>query len=164
MNIRPATRTDLPAILDIYNWAVLNTAATNDYEPHTLDMREAWFEAHLRDNYPIFVAQNSDGQIAGWSSLSRYKDRIGYRFTAEDSVYVASDSQGTGVGTALLPPLIAAARPLGLHAIVAGIDSANEASLRLHARFGFEKVAHFKETGYKFDRWLSVVYMELLLA
>jgi hypothetical protein len=57
MNIRPAVRADLPAILDIYNWAVLNTAATNDYEPHTLEMRIAWFDSHLRDNYPVFVAQ-----------------------------------------------------------------------------------------------------------
>lgn len=162
MNIRPAVRADLPAILDIYNWAVLNTAATNDYEPHTLEMRIAWFDSHLRDNYPVFVAQTGDGQIVGWSSLSRYRERIGYRFTVEDSVYVAPDSRGVGVGTALLPPLIEAGRQLGLHAIVAGIDSDNEASIRLHARFGFEKVACFKEVGYKFDRWLSVVYMELL--
>ncbi|HZO87369.1 MAG TPA: GNAT family N-acetyltransferase [Chthonomonadaceae bacterium] len=163
MRIRPATHADLPAILDIYNEAVLNTTASYDYEPHTPEQRTAWFEEHIQTNYPVFVAQDGTGRVVGWSALSPYRNRVGYRYTAETSVYVASDRRGQGIGKLLLPPLIEAARQTGLHALVAGIDAEGEASLRLHAAFGFEKVAHFKQVGYKFGRWLDVIFMELLL-
>ncbi len=163
MNIRPASRNDLPAILEIYNEAVLNTTATYDYDPRTLEHRVAWFEDHEKHDYPVFVAVVEDDRIAGWSSLNRYHDRNGYQFTTENSVYVAADQRGKGVGTLLMPPLIQAARERGLHAILAGIDAQNEASIRLHVNFGFEKVAHFRQVGFKFGRWLDVVYMERLL-
>src|SRR5882672_5968943 len=152
MNIRPASRADLPSVLEIYNEAVLNTTATYDDEPRTLEHRVAWFEDHEKHNYPVFVAEAEAGRIAGWSSLNRYHDRRGYRFTTENSVYVAADRRGRGVGRLLMPPLIQAARDRGLHAILAGIDAENEASLRLHTKFGFEKVAHFRQVGFKFGR------------
>jgi phosphinothricin acetyltransferase len=163
MNVRPATRDDLPGILEIYNEAVLNTTATYDYEPRTLEHRSAWFEDHVKNNYPVFVAVNESGRVVGWSSLNRYHDRKGYQFSTENSVYVAADQRGKGIGKLLMPPLIEAARQRGLHAILAGIDAQNEVSIRLHASFGFVKVAHFKQVGFKFGRWLDVVYMELLL-
>jgi len=162
MNIRPATRADLPAILEIYNEAVLNTTASYDYEPRTLEHRTAWFEDHQKTNLPVFVAEDASGRIAGWSALNRYHERVGYRFTAENSVYVAADQRGRGIGKLLLAPLIPAARERGLHAIIAAIDAANEASIRLHAAFGFERVGHFKQVGHKFGRWLDVIYMEKL--
>jgi phosphinothricin acetyltransferase len=161
--VRPATHADLPAILEIYNDAVLHTTASYDYEPRTLENRVAWFEDHQKSNYPVFVAVDEAGHAAGWSSLSRFHDRFGYRFTTENSVYVAADQRGKGIGKLLLAPLIESARTQGLHAIIAVIDAQNEASLRLHARFGFEKVGHFKQTGFKFGRWLDVVYMELIV-
>jgi L-amino acid N-acyltransferase YncA len=161
--IRPATCADLSAILDIYNEAVLNTTATYDYEPHTLEARRAWFDEHVRDNYPVFVAQNGDGRVVGWGSLSKFRPRVGYRFTAEDSVYVAADQRGRGIGKSLLQPVIQAARDLGLHAVMAGIDADGKASIRLHAYFGFVQVAYLKQVGWKFGRWLDVVYMELSL-
>ena len=108
----------------------------------------------------MFVAVEGAGRVAGWSALNPFHARFGYRFTAENSVYVAADRRGQGVGKLLLPPLIEGARVKQLHAIIAAIDAANEASLRLHAAFGFEKVGHFKETGFKFGRWLDVVYLE----
>jgi phosphinothricin acetyltransferase len=89
---------------------------------------------------------------------------MGYRFTAENSVYVAAALRGHGIGKLLVPPLIEAAQRRGLHAIIAAIDATNEASLRLHAAFGFEKVGHFKQVGFKFGRWLDVVYMERLIS
>ena len=163
MNVRPATRDDLPGILEIYNEAVLNTTATYDYEPRTLEHRIAWFEDHEKHNYPVFVAVNESGRVVGWSALNRYHDRKGYQFSTENSVYVAADQRGKGIGKLLMPPLIEAARQRGLHAILAGIDAQNEVSIRLHASFGFVKVAHFKQVGFKFGRWLDVVYLELLL-
>lgn len=163
MLVRPALDPDLPGILEIYNEAVLNTTATYDCEPRTMEHRVAWFEEHQKLDYPVFVAQDDSGRIVGWSALNQYHARPGYRFTTENSVYVAADQRGRGVGKLLMPPLVAAARERGLHAILAGIDATNQASLRLHASFGFEQVARFKEVGFKFGRWLDVIYMELLL-
>ena len=111
----------------------------------------------------MFVAVNDAGRVAGWSALNNYHDRRGYQFTTENSVYVAADLRGKGIGKLLMRPLVDAARQRGLHAILAGIDAENEASIRLHASFGFVTVAHFKQVGFKFGRWLDVVYMELLL-
>ena len=161
--IRPATAADLPGILEIYNEAVLNTTATYDYEPRTLEQRAAWFEERTREGYPVFVAVDGADRVVGWSALNPFHARIGYRFTAENSVYVAADMRGKGLGKLLLPPLIAGAQAKGLHAIIAAIDAENAASIRLHVAFGFEKVGHFKQTGFKFNRWLDVVYMERLL-
>src|ERR1043166_1432437 len=152
MQIRPATHTDLPGILEIYNDAVLHTTATYDYELRTLEHRTQWFEERQRDHYPVFVAVEAGGRVTGWSALNPFHTRIGYRFTAENSVYVAADRRGEGIGKRLLAPLVAGAESLGLHAIIAAIDAENAASIRLHAAFGFEKVGHFKQTGFKFGR------------
>lgn len=163
MKVRPATHGDLPGILEIYNEAVLNTTATYDYEPRTLEHRVAWFEDHAKSGHPVFVAVNEAGRVVGWSALNRYHDRKGYQFTTENSVYVAAGQRGRGIGKLLMKPLLEAARQRGLHSVLAGIDAENEASVRLHASFGFVKVAHCKQVGFKFGRWLDVVYMELLL-
>ena len=163
MIVRAATHADLSGILEIYNEAVLNTTASYDYEPRTLEHRVAWFDDHLKNNYPVFVAANDQSRVVGWSALNRFHDRIGYRFTAENSVYVAADQRGKGIGTLLMPPLIDGARDRGLHAILALIDAENESSIRLHVRFGFERAALLKQVGFKFNRWLDVVYMERLL-
>lgn len=163
ITIRPATEADLPGLLEIYNDAVLHTTATYDYEPRTLEQRRQWFEDHQRDNYAVFVAADEAGRIVGWSALNPYHARPGYRFTTENSVYIAADRRGQGIGKQLLEPLIEAARSRGLHVIIAAIDATNEASLRLHARFGFEQVGHFKQVGFKFDRWLDVIYLEKIV-
>ncbi|HMJ66882.1 MAG TPA: GNAT family N-acetyltransferase [Candidatus Binatia bacterium] len=163
MTVRPATRADLPGILEIYNDAVLTTTATYDYEPRTMEHRVVWFEEHAKQDYAIFVAEDGNGSIVGWSALNPYHARMGYRFTTENSVYVATKHRCKGIGRMLLAPLIEAARKRGLRAIIAAIDADNDVSIRLHARFGFEKVGHFKRVGFKFNRWLDVIYMELLL-
>jgi len=129
MQIRLATPDDLPGILEIYNDAVLNTTATYDYEPRTMEHRRAWFEDHVKTNYPVFVAVDPAGRVVGWSSLSRYHDRMGYRFTCENSVYVAADRRGQGIGKLLLAPLIEAARERKFRAIIAAIDAANPVSI-----------------------------------
>src|SRR5436190_8727885 len=165
MKVRPAERDDLPQILEIYNEAVLNPTASYDYEPRTLEHRIAWYEEHLKNNYPIFVAQSlaAQGRVVGWSALNPFHTRMGYRFTTENSVYVAADQRGKGIGKLLMPPLIDAARERNFRAIIAVIDAQNESSIRLHARFDFEKVAYLKQVGFKFGRWLDVVYMERLV-
>ncbi len=96
MIIRPAEAEDLPQILEIYNEAVLNTTATYDCEPRTLEHRRAWFEDHAKQHYPVFVAINGGRQVVGRSALNRYHDRWGYRFTSENSIYVAAGWRGGG--------------------------------------------------------------------
>jgi L-amino acid N-acyltransferase YncA len=163
ITIRPATREDLPAILKIYNDAVVTTTATYDYEPRTLEHRVAWYEDHINNGYPIFVAIDENGTIVGWSSLSRYHDRQGFRYTTENSIYIAESHRGRGIGKQLLQPLIETARKQNFRVIIAAIDAENKVSIKLHEKFGFEVVGHFKKVGYKFDRWLDVIYMELLV-
>jgi L-amino acid N-acyltransferase len=141
----------------------LHTTASYDYEPRTLEHRMAWFEDHLKHDYAVFVAVAADQRVVGWSALNRYHDRLGYQYTAENSIYIAADMRGRGIGKQLLSPLIEAARDRSLHAILAAIDASNQASIRLHAGLGFQTVGHFKEVGFKFGRWLDVVHMELLL-
>jgi L-amino acid N-acyltransferase len=123
----------------------------------------AWFDSHLEADLAMFVAEDENGRIVGWSCLNKYHDRMGYRFTTENSVYVAADQRGKGIGKLLLAPLVDAARKRGFHAIIAVIDASNDVSIRLHARFGFFEVGRFKQIGYKFNRWLDVSYMELLI-
>jgi L-amino acid N-acyltransferase len=162
IQIRNATEQDLPAILDIYNDVIVNTTAVYDYEPHTLEMRRAWFNTKKEQGFPVFVAED-DGKLLGLSSIGPFRAWAAYQYSVENSVYVASEARGRGIGKLLIPPLIEAARQLKLHTIIAGIDASNEASIRLHRRFGFEEVAHFKQVGWKFNRWLDLKFLQLML-
>lgn len=162
MIIREATLEDLPQLLDIYNDVIVNTTAVYDYEAHTLDMRRQWFEIKQQQGFPVFVAEEN-GEIAGFSSIGPFRAWQAYKFTVENSVYVKASFRGRGVAKMLMQPLIDAARALGLHTIVSGIDATNEASINLHKAFGFEEVAHFKQVGYKFGRWLDLKFLQLVL-
>jgi len=166
MNIRicPAEPTHIAAILDIYNEAVRNTTASYDYEPHTLEQRMRWFEQHQQLALPVFVALNNTDQVVGWGSLSKFREKIGYQHSVEYSLYVAADQRRRGIGRLLLLALIESARNLGKHVIIGGVDASNEASLQLHQSLGFEQIAHFKQVGYKFDRWLDLVFLQRTLA
>ncbi|MCE7982812.1 MAG: N-acetyltransferase family protein [Caldilinea sp. CFX5] len=160
--IRAATEQDLPAILTIYNDAILTTTAVYDYDPHTLAMRQTWYEAKVAAGLPVFVADDA-GAVVGFSALGPFRAWAAYKYTVENSIYVAAARRGQGIGKLLLPPLIEAARRMEMHAIIAGIDATNVASYRLHQNFGFVEVAHFREVGYKFGRWLDLKFLELLL-
>lgn len=162
--IRRARRYDVAAIQAIYNDSVLHTTASYDDEPQPVEERLRWFDNHEHEGFPIFVAEH-DSRVIGWSALGRFRPRAGYRFTAENSIYVHPDWRGRGIGSMLLPPLIDEARgPLGLHSILAVIgDAENKASIRLHASVGFVQVAVLPQVGFKFGRWLDQVWMQLLL-
>ena len=160
--IRLATEDDLAQILIIYNDIILNTTAVYDYEPHSIEMRRDWFNTKKQQGFPVFVAED-DGKIVGLSSIGPFRNWAGYKYTVENSIYVEAAQRGKGIGKLLMPPIIEAAKKLGMHTIVSGIDASNDASIRLHQSFGFEEVAHFKEVGFKFGRWLDLKFLELIV-
>ena len=159
--IRDATIHDCPRISEIYNEAVRTSTASFALVEESLADREAWFAQHGPE-HPVFVAE-VDGEVAGWASISRYQVRGGYRFTVESSIYIASSYHRRGIGLALMERVLSTARELGYHSIIAGITAEQTASVGLHERLGFTKVAHFREVGHKFDRWLDVVQYQLML-
>jgi phosphinothricin acetyltransferase len=162
VNLRAATVEDLPAIVDIYNQAVLRSTATADYVEQTLPARRAWYDERMSQGMPVIVAVESE-RVLGWGALSRYHARPGYRFTVENSLYVDESARGRGVGRALLGELVEAARRGGFHAVVAVLAGDNDASTALHRRFGFVEMGRLRELITKFDRWIDVVYLVLLL-
>jgi L-amino acid N-acyltransferase YncA len=159
--IRPATEADLVAINDIYNHFVLTCTCTYQEVPEPITGRQQWF-SHHDERHPVIVAEEGR-KVVGWGSLSKFHERSAFRNTVENSIYIHHDHQRRGVGSALLKELIARARAHGYRAIIAGIDGEQTASVALHTKFGFQKVGHLKQVGFKFGRWLDVIYMELLL-
>jgi L-amino acid N-acyltransferase YncA len=161
ISIRMATADDLPAINDIYNYYVLNSTCTYQEEPERLEDRKRWFDRH-GEKHPVIVAI-VEGKIVGWGSLSPFHTRSAYRFAVENSVYLDHRFHRRGIGSALLEELISRGQRLGHHTIIAGVDGEQAASLALHKKYGFAEVAHFKQVGFKFGRWLDVIYMQLWL-
>jgi L-amino acid N-acyltransferase YncA len=160
--IRDAREADLAAMLAIYNDAVLTTTAVYDYKPRSSDQQAAWFKAKQEQGLPVLAAEDGGG-VVGFASYGPFRPWPAYLHSAENSLYVAPERRGRGIGTLLLPALIQRAAEHGLHTMIAGIDATNEASLRLHAKFGFERVAQFREVGWKFERWLDLAFLQLML-
>ena len=160
--IRPYKTEDLQAIVEIINFNILNSTALYDYHPRTLEQQQAIFEDKLKKGFPIIVA-TMDNRIVGFGYYSEFRFREAYRFTVEHSVYVANDYYDKGIGKQLLSELISLAKKQKLHTMVAVIDSENQSSVVFHEQFGFVTVGIIKESGYKFDRWLHSVIMQLLL-
>jgi phosphinothricin acetyltransferase len=160
--LRLATAADVPAISAIYNYYVLNSTCTYDLEPEPLADREAWFARHSAEKYPVIVADR-DGEIVGWGSISKFRDRAGYDPTVEASVYVAADFHRQGLGRAILEDLIERARAIGYHSVIGGTSAEQAASLALQDALGFERVAYLKEVGLKWGHWLDVVFTQLKL-
>ena len=162
IEIRAAESADLDAMLGIYNDAIINTTAVYDYQPRTNDSQRQWFETKQAQRLPVFVAHDG-ATIIGFGSFGPFRLWPAYQFTVENSLYVDSAYRRKGAGTALLASLVSAAQTAGYHAMVAGIDATNEASLALHRKAGFQPVAHFREVGWKFERWLDLVFMQRML-
>jgi phosphinothricin acetyltransferase len=160
--VRPALRTDLPAILAIYNHAVLASTAVWNWHPVDIANREAWLAARLAQDYPVLVADEGRGAL-GYASFGDWRPFDGYLHTVEHSVYVAEDARGRGLGKALVSALAAEAQRLGKHVMLGGIEAGNEASLSLHRSLGFVETARMPEVGRKFERWLDLVFMQKTL-
>ena len=160
--IRTATREDLPAILAIYNDAILHTTAIYDYIPHTLDERTRWFEQLQSAGYPLFVAEEKD-QIAGFADYGSFRNWPAYKYTVEHSIYVHPAFRRQGIARKLMQALIADAEKHEYITMIAGIDSQNEGSIHLHEILGFIRTGTIHKAGYKFGRWLDLVFYQLML-
>lgn len=160
--IRAAGEADLPAILAIYNDAVEHTTAIWNETKSDLEGRRTWWLEKTARGFPLLVAE-AGGTVAGYATYGDFRPFQGYRFTVENSVYVRKDLRGNGIAAALMAALIEKASEQGLHAMVAGIEAGNTASIRLHERCGFREVARMPEIGFKFGRWLDLVLMQKML-
>ena len=158
-NVRDAAAADVPALLAIYNDVIATSTAIYMDQSTTFEERLAWWRGRVAAGYPVLVSEDESG-ITGFASFGEFRPRPGYRFTVEHSIYVRADRRGRGIGNALMAPLIERAISMRKHVMVAGVDAENDASLRFHERLGFERVAHFKEVGFKFGRWLDLVFLE----
>lgn len=162
MDIRDASNGDLADITAIYNDAVLKTTAIWNDTQVDLDNRVAWLTDRQRTGYPVLVAVQ-DGQVLGYASFGDWRAFDGYRHTVEHSVYVRADQRGAGIGRALMLALIERARALGKHVMVAGIESGNLGSIRLHEKLGFTQSGFLPQVGTKFGKWLDLTFLQLLL-
>jgi phosphinothricin acetyltransferase len=163
MELRDARESDLAGILDIYNEAVLTTTAVWDETPRTMDGQRQWLELKRTQCYPVLVAApgNEVGDaVAGFCSYGPFRAWQGYRFSVENSIYVAAPYRRQGIARRMLDALVERARQQGLHMIVAGIEAENAASIALHAHAGYAVAGHIHEVGFKFGRWLDLVLME----
>ena len=163
MRTRLALDEDAEAMRSIYNAEVTGSTVTFDMVPRTLPEQRAWLADH-RGAYPALVAEDGDGSVAGFASVSPYRTRPAYSTTVEDSVYVRSDCRGRGVGKLLLADVVDLAQAHGFHAVMARIVGGHQSSLAIHRACGFELVGVEREIGRKFGKWLDVVVMQRLLA
>lgn len=159
--IRAAASSDAASIASIYNHYIEQTIVTFEETPVTAAVIAERIEAVSAD-YPWLVDER-DGVVVGYSYAARWHERCSYRLSAETTVYVDTDRRGLGAGAALYGALIEELRRHGYHTAVGGIALPNPASVALHEKLGFRKVAHFAEIGRKFDRWIDVGYWQLIL-
>jgi L-amino acid N-acyltransferase len=150
------------AILAIVNDAILNSTAWYEYEPWDAARLTSWFEAKRAGGWPLLVAE-ADGETLGFASFGPFRDRPAYARTVEHSVYVAAAARGRGIGRLLLDALVAEAGGRGLHTMIGGIDASNAGSLAFHRAAGFVEAGRMREVGWKFDRWLDLIFMQKLL-
>lgn len=156
MVIRKPVREDIPALLDIYNYEVENGTATLDINKKTVADWEKWYDNHNIGNHPLIVCE-ADGEAAGYATLSSYREKEAYKSTVELSVYVSPRHRKRGVGTALMDAVLMMAREdENIHTVVSVITAGNEASRRLHEKFGFTFCGTIREVGEKFGKFVDI--------
>jgi len=164
VEVRPAAAHDLKAVNDLYNLYVRETHYTFDLEPITMDARQEWFTHYATTGRHRLLVAVSGGRVIGYASSSRFRPKPGYDTSIETSVYLVPESVGRGAGSRLYEELFKCVEGEDLHRAYAGIALPNPASVALHERFGFKRVAHFTEQGRKFERFWDVAWYEKPLA
>ncbi|WP_338047274.1 arsinothricin resistance N-acetyltransferase ArsN1 family B [Paraglaciecola marina] len=162
MMIRDATLEDSPHLANIYNFYVANTSATFEETPVSTEEMSIRLAKVWDANLPWIVAVKND-TVIGYAYATKWKERSAYRFSVESTIYLAHDAQGNGLGTELYEVLLSRLKSLDINNVIGGITLPNPASVALHEKLGMEKVAHFANVGFKFDKWLDVGYWQLSL-
>ena len=160
--IRPYEVNDTQAILDIINYNIINSTALYDYNIRNFEQQKSILDDKLSKGFPVIIAE-IDSEVVGFGMYSEFRFREAYKFTVEHSVYVNQNFHGKGIGKILLQELIRLAKEQKLHTMIAVIDEENQSSIEFHVKFGFKIVGVIKESGFKFDRWLHSVFMQLIL-
>jgi phosphinothricin acetyltransferase len=163
IRIRDATAADLPIICEIYRESVLTGTSSYELEPPSDEEMASRFAAITGQNYPYIIAEDGNGRVLGYAYASAFRTRPAYRYLAEDSVYVAPDARGMGVGSTLLDALMSATADLGIRQMIAVIGGASAASIAVHEKAGFKHVGRLPASGFKFGRWLDTVLMQIEL-
>lgn len=158
--IRMGTASDMGAILEIYNDAILHTTAVYTYEPFDLAYGQAWYAEKVKNHWPLLVYEE-DGVVMAFATFGSFRDWPAYKYTIEHSIYVHPDYKGKGIATALMKALIRIANEAGYATLVAGIDADNAASIRLHEKLGFRNVGLITRAGFKFNHWLNLAFYQL---
>ncbi|MEX0813125.1 MAG: N-acetyltransferase family protein [Chitinophagales bacterium] len=162
LEIRKANKKDIVLIRNILNHEIENSTAVYDKTPKSLQEITVWLEQKQKTGFPVIVAV-SENEILGYGSYGKFRPWEGFRYSVEHSIYVAFQHRGKGIGKKLLQELIKLAKNENYHSMIAGIDAANNKSIHFHEQFGFKKVGHIPEAGFKFGRWLDLVFMQLML-
>ncbi|PJI44538.1 GNAT family N-acetyltransferase [Ferrovibrio sp.] len=162
MKIRDARMEDAEAIRAIYNDAVLNTTAVFDYTAREPQAQRDWLQMKAGQQLPVLVAEDA-GTVLGYASYGPFRPWPAYLYTVENAIYIAPQSRGKGIGTQLLAPLLQIAKERGLRTMIAGITADNAASLRLHEKLGYSQAGVIREAGWKFERWLDLVFLQRML-
>ncbi|CAM4382131.1 GNAT family N-acetyltransferase [Bordetella tumbae] len=152
-----------PAILEIFNDAILTSTALYDYKPRTLASMQAWFQAKAAGGFPVVGFENEAGELMGFASYGSFRAYPANKYTVEHSVYVQSRFRGKGLAEALMRIVIDRARQAQLHVLVGGIDATNAGSIRLHEKLGFVHAGTIRHAGFKFGRWLDLAFYQLIL-
>jgi L-amino acid N-acyltransferase len=163
MKTRRAESGDLEMIREIMNDAILNTTSIYDYNTRSQEYVSSWFTKKEHDRMPVIVSE-LNGAVVGYGTYGMFRAWDAYQFSIEHSVYVHKDYRGKGIGSVLLQVIVEEARKNNYHTLIAGIDATNSVSIALHKKYGFVEVAFFKEVGYKFGKWLDLIFMQLLLS
>ena len=161
--LRDATSSDIPAVTEIYRESVLNGVASYELTPPDEAEMAARFSLITGNGYPYIAAVDAGGLLLGYAYASAFRTRTAYRFLVEDSIYLAPEARGQGVGKALLAELIRRCTQLGFRQMVAVIGGAHPASVAVHRAAGFEHGGLLKGTGFKHGRWLDTIIMQLPL-
>jgi L-amino acid N-acyltransferase YncA len=162
-SIRLATVGDAPTTRQIYNHEVDNYITTTDLVPRSLDDQREWLSERSGAFSAVVSVERASGGVVGYASLSPYKERPAYRTTVEDSIYVSREHTRLGIGRLLMTHLIGVARDSGFHSMIGRIEAGSTASRALHESCGFELVGIERQVGRKFNRWLDIAIMQLLL-
>lgn len=151
------------AILAIFNDAILHTTALYEYQPRDRQTIDRWFADKQQLNLPVIGALAEHGQLMGFASYGRFRPFPAFNTTVEHSIYLHPDYRGRGIGKVLLLALIERAQSQHYHCIIGAIDADNAASIALHQALGFQETGKLPQVGYKFDRWLDLVFYQKLL-